>query len=96
MLPLLFSFFSFFLQPLCHPLLASAGEHGLMFAPHAQKSQLQGKDGEACQLLAVIKLKCSSILALGEAFGCDGCVSSITLPHVTGPFWKKSAVMRCL
>lgn len=43
--------------------VALCGVNRLMFALNAKERQLQGKDGQVCQLLSVIKLKCSSVLA---------------------------------
>lgn len=52
----------------CHSVMVYvAVEYGLMFAPDAKRRRLQGKDRQPCQLLGVIKLKCSSILAQSRA-----------------------------
>lgn len=51
----------------CHPAHAVCGVYGLMFALDAKRRRLQGKDRQPCQLLGVIKLKCSSILARSKA-----------------------------
>lgn len=78
-------------MPRCN---AVCGVYGLMFALHAKKRRLQGKDGQACQLLGVIKLECSSILALSKASAVMDAFPTLYF-HMEDRL-HSSAVMHCL